>query len=605
MLHQLNGAQQPSNALPNANSINSNNVLDRYPLPNLPYSNNKLLNQLPNQPPNLPNNLPTSPSTVPQSSDQQQIFVLCSLLATSLFFLLLLILFILFKQRRRHFKNKNKATILQLDKLGSDEQQQMLLLMQQNYSSQQVSSSLTRSNPPAQILISGNNRGYLQQPAPMANQQANQTDLGRSDKMHLITRLNPGGTMIDHLLVRNADNNLQQSSAKRTSPFGTINGNLPVLPVANAVSNSNVSSSLTTASVNSNPSHNSSADEDHPVNNPGNQFVNTTANPLGNGTTLGTPGHQATPKYGGRNHSLLETPNSAKASPMFANKLNLTPSRYSNKSYLVGGQQQLPTRPDYAYKLEEPDYAEPMLQSLQSSTGDLEKFTANGKRSINSQSNSSNRTPSDSDNYDNYDQFETYESQYYDQCGDQQYPDNGQNNNYSYKNGNEYQNEYQNDYPNESQFREYVETDNLLEQDGYDSLVVEQNAARNGRPPLPKTLPPSSYSMLNQSRYNGPAGSKFHPQTLGSNDAFGAKNGPPNGHHNLNNLNSNLNTNCQRFTGSNHQLLSSSFLTRGSNRKMQFQTSSPKLSSSTSTTNSTANGNATTNAINNKFIEVS
>ena len=569
----------------NSNSINSNNILERNiertidrnqqgkPLsPNYSNgnSNNNLLNQLPN---NLQNNLhqPASPSNVQtSSSDQQQIFILCSLLATSLFFLLLLILFILFKQRKRHFKNKNKATILQLDKLGSDEHQQMLLLMQQQNSTQ-VSSSLNRTNAPTQILISGNNRGYLQQPPPLPLTN-HQTELARNnnEKMHLIARLqNQTGTMIDHLLVRNSNNdNFQQQSSnnKRISPFSTINNNnFPVLQTTNTISNSNVSNSLTSASVNSNPSHNS--DDDHQFNN----------------NNIPSSNHH-TPKYNRTNHlnSLIDT---SKASPMFTNKLNLNLNgKFSTNKYLVNQTQcTRGPEPNYAYNLEEPDYAEPILQSLESSNGELEKFaSANNnrecKQSINSQSNSSNRSPSDSDNYDNYDQFEY--DQYYEQY---------ENGNYSFKNGNEYKKNEQ------LQFKEYIETDNLLageeQNDGYDS--VEQTAilhSNHTRPPLPKTLPPSSFTaILNQrspSNFTNSTSKFPHHLNLNSTDAF-------------NNLNNAIQSNSKRknyFKGTNTQtsLLSNNAF-RNSNRKMAFITKS--------NTNLTSNS-STTNSIN-KSIEVS
>ena len=502
-----------------------------------------------------PNNSPASPSNVPNSSDQQ-IFVLCSLLATSLFFLLLLILFILFKQRKRHFKNK-KATILQLDKLGSEEQQQMLLLMQQ----QTQTSSLNRTNPPAQILISANNRGYLQQPPP-ANPPT-QPDLLRSEKMHLITRLNPAGTMIDHLLMRNNESMQQQSNSKRISPLNTINNgnNLPVLQQT-AISNSNVSGSLTTASVNSNPSHNSSADEEHQMNTATNHA-----------------------KYN-RNHHF----DTSKSSPMLPNKFNNFNNggnlngKYATNKFLLANQHHRQDS-NYAFKIEEPDYAEPMLQSLQSSVGDLEKLSTNGKdgkRSINSQSNSSNKSPSDSDNYDNYDQFEHYEQQYdpyYEKC--EQY----ENANYAFNRNDNYKAE-------QSTFKEYIETDNLLvngeTEDGYDSLLDQQNRV----PPLPKTLPPSSYTMQQRLPYS-PA--KYNHHTLNySTDAFNLMT-----HHTPTKRTTN------HFASNTNHLTNGYMAVRNSNRKMQFSTASKLTTTSSTATNSTANSNGTTSNSINKFIEVS
>lgn len=540
-------------------SSNGNNILDRNQANSqIPIFNGN--NQLANQ--------PIIPSNV-QNSDQQ-IFVLCSLLATSLFFLILLILFILFKQRKRYFKNKNKATILQLDKLGSEEQQQMLLLMQQ----QTQTSSLNRANPPAQILISSNNRGYLQQPPSTMNQQTE-----HSEKMHLITRIDQTGSMIDHLLVRNNDN-LQQSNNKRISPLNTMNtmnGNLPVLQHQRAISNSNVSSSLTTASVNSNPSHNSSADEEHQM------------NILTN--------HQ-TPKYNQRNHF-----DTTKSNSMFSSKFNCNgnlTNKFSQNKYLIHNQH-LRQDSNYAFKIEEPDYAEPtFLQSLQSSVGDLEKYgnsntntdlvTNNSniksqihsqecKQSINSQSNSSNRSPSDSDNYDNYEQFEPYEQQY------DQYYDKCENTNYLLSNKTE---TYK---MNNAQYKDFIETDHLLNNDDqpndYDSIDQRTNL-----PPLPKTLPPSSYKM--QQHY-----SKRPNQTLNySTDAYNTSQ----------NSSINLMSHHTPSKKPNHFVSSSNHLTtnngfyKNSNRKMQFQTVSKLSSTNGTTNNSTPSSNS--NSLN-KFIEVS
>lgn len=449
LLHQLNS---PSNI----GNLNTNNILDRNrntnQLPILPNYDNGLFNQLPS---NLNNNLQNSqnqpasspPSNIQAFLDPQQIFILCLFFPIILFFFLSLVFFIYFKQRKRHFKNKNKATILQLDQLSNEEQQQMLLLMQQT----QTQSSLNRTSQPAQILISGNNRGYLQQPI------ANQPDLVRSDKMQLITRLNQSGTMTDHLLIRN---NESQQSNKKVSPLNTMNNNvsnLQMLKQSNTISNSNVSGSLTTTSVNSNPSHNS--DEEHQLN---------------------------TPKYN-RNKQLLFID---KPSPIFTNKINSNlNSSFQNTptKYLVAHQ----TRQDssnHAYEFEEPDYAEPMLGSV-NKFENFEKFNKECKQSINSHSGS-NRSPSDIS--DNYDQFENehYEQQFYDKC--EQY----ENNSFSYKTTN-----------GQAQFRDFAETDSLLigdNQDAYNScLELQQNGLR--KPPLPKTQPPI-YTMQNQrfSNFNSP-----------------------------------------------------------------------------------------------------
>jgi hypothetical protein len=157
-------------------------------------------------------------------SNQQPLLLLCGLLVATLLVVFSLLILLLWKQRKRSHKpssmcGKGGAAFLQLDTLNPDDrqQQQMLLLMQPNSLNVNGGSTLGQGTPMhtagQQILINHNSRGYLQQPAGSIITPPDLLRNNAADKMQLLARLNQGGNLIDHLLIRTLDSNGSNGSS--------------------------------------------------------------------------------------------------------------------------------------------------------------------------------------------------------------------------------------------------------------------------------------------------------------------------------------------------------------------------------------------------------
>lgn len=174
-----------------------------------------------------------------EDTNQQPLILLCGLLVATLLVVFSLLMLLLWKQRKRSHKPNKMCgkgnAFLQLDALHPDDhhlqQQQMLLLMQPNTLNGNAgglggggggnitngtNGSTSLQTNGQQILINHNSRGYLQQ--PNTGTMIGQPDLLRNnntttDKMQLLARINQGGNLIDHLLIRTLDSNGSNGSS--------------------------------------------------------------------------------------------------------------------------------------------------------------------------------------------------------------------------------------------------------------------------------------------------------------------------------------------------------------------------------------------------------